>query len=51
MLSFTLGAEDVERITNWAADKPGPPGDVFDVERDRDGPHGQIMKYNLNRDE
>jgi aryl-alcohol dehydrogenase-like predicted oxidoreductase len=24
-------------------------GDVFDLERDRSGPHGAIMKYNLNR--
>jgi len=24
------------------------PGDVYDVERDRHGPHGRIMKYNLN---
>lgn len=26
------------------------PGDVFDVERDRNGPHGSIMKYNLNKE-
>ena len=25
-----------------------PPQDVFDLERDRNGPHGRIMKYNLN---
>jgi aryl-alcohol dehydrogenase-like predicted oxidoreductase len=25
------------------------PGDVFDVERDRNGRHGSIMKYNLNK--
>mgnify|MGYP002778265780 CR=1 FL=1 len=27
---------------------PGPQGDVYALERDRDGPHGRIMKYNLN---
>jgi aryl-alcohol dehydrogenase-like predicted oxidoreductase len=27
----------------------GVPGDVYDLERDRDGPHGRIMKYGLNR--
>ena len=27
----------------------GVPGDVYEVERDRDGRHGRIMKYNLNR--
>ncbi len=26
----------------------GPDGDVFDIERIKDGPHGSIMKYNLN---
>ncbi len=25
------------------------PGDVYDIERDRDGRHGRIMKYNLNQ--
>lgn len=28
----------------------GPPGDTYTLERDREGPHGRIMKYNLNRD-
>jgi aryl-alcohol dehydrogenase-like predicted oxidoreductase len=27
----------------------GIAGDVYELERDRDGPHGRIMKYNLNR--
>lgn len=27
---------------------PPPPGDVYTLERDREGPHGRIMKYNLN---
>lgn len=29
---------------------PGPQGDVYALERDRDGRHGRIMKYNLNKD-
>jgi aryl-alcohol dehydrogenase-like predicted oxidoreductase len=29
----------------------GPPGDVYAAERVRGGPHGAIMKYNLNRGE
>lgn len=29
--------------------KSGPQGDVYALERDRDGPHGQIMKYDLNK--
>jgi aryl-alcohol dehydrogenase-like predicted oxidoreductase len=28
---------------------PGPQGDVYALERDRDGRHGRIMKYNLNK--
>ena len=27
----------------------GPAGEVYALERDRDGPHGRIMKYRLNR--
>jgi aryl-alcohol dehydrogenase-like predicted oxidoreductase len=27
---------------------PGPQGDVYALERDRNGPHGRIMRYNLN---
>jgi diketogulonate reductase-like aldo/keto reductase len=26
-------------------------GDVYTLERDREGPHGSIMKYNLNKGE
>ncbi|WP_156255007.1 aldo/keto reductase [Sandarakinorhabdus oryzae] len=28
----------------------GPQGDVYTLERDREGPHGRIMKYDLNKD-
>jgi len=28
--------------------QPGPQGEVYALERDRDGPHGRIMKYNLS---
>ena len=28
---------------------PGPQGDVYALERDRHGPHGRIMKYDLNK--
>ena len=27
----------------------GIPGDIYELERDRKGPHGRIMKYDLNR--
>ena len=32
-----------------AALPPGPQGDVYALERDRNGRHGRIMKYNLNK--
>lgn len=47
--SLSLTAEDHDRIRRLTDAAPGPPGDVFELERDRDGPHGRIMKYDLNR--
>ena len=31
------------------AERKGPEGDTFELERDREGRHGRIMKYNLSR--
>jgi len=45
----TLDEEDRARIQVILARRNGPPGDVFDVERIKEGPHGRIMKYNLNK--
>lgn len=42
-----LDAEDLAVLK--ACSGRGIAGDVFEVERDRDGPHGRIMKYNLNK--
>jgi aryl-alcohol dehydrogenase-like predicted oxidoreductase len=44
-----LDAEDLARIAHVTARRLGPPGDVYTLERDREGPHGRIMKYTLNR--
>jgi aryl-alcohol dehydrogenase-like predicted oxidoreductase len=38
---------DIEAVIAEANDLPG---DVYTLERDRTGPHGAIMKYNLSRD-
>jgi aryl-alcohol dehydrogenase-like predicted oxidoreductase len=46
---FTLSAEEHARIRCLVDVAPGPSGDVFELESDRDGPHGSIMKYDLNR--
>lgn len=44
---FSLDEQDHERLR--AYDDAGPAGDVYAVERRRDGPHAAIMRYNLQR--
>jgi diketogulonate reductase-like aldo/keto reductase len=48
VFQFELDAEDLSRIAALLQTAPGPQGDVFGLERDRNGRHGRIMKYNLN---
>jgi len=43
-----ITAQDRDEIEALRRQMHPPPQDVFDLERDRDGPHGRIMKYNLN---
>jgi aryl-alcohol dehydrogenase-like predicted oxidoreductase len=43
-----LDAEDRAAIATILAERKGPKGDTFELERDRHGPHGRIMKYELN---
>ncbi|WP_425038352.1 aldo/keto reductase [Primorskyibacter sp. S187A] len=43
-----LDPEDYATIDAILAKAPGPQGPVFGLERDRNGRHGRIMKYNLN---
>jgi len=47
---FTLDDADRAAIDALLAEHPGPGGDFYALERDRHGPHGRIMKYELNRD-
>jgi aryl-alcohol dehydrogenase-like predicted oxidoreductase len=47
--SFKLEAEDLQKIRSVVDKAHGPQGPVFGLERDRTGPHGEIMKYNLNK--
>jgi aryl-alcohol dehydrogenase-like predicted oxidoreductase len=44
-----LGETDHARIREAAGGGYGPPGDVYDLEGDRTGRHGRIMKYGLQR--
>ena len=47
--SFKLEAEDLQKISSVVDKARGPQGPVFGLERDRTSPHGEIMKYNLNK--
>ncbi len=46
---FTLDASDLAAIEAVLAQRTGPVGDTFELERDRQGRHGRIMKYELNK--
>ena len=45
---LALTDEDRAEIEAVVHKSRGPIGDVYELERDRDGRHGSIMKYNLN---
>jgi aryl-alcohol dehydrogenase-like predicted oxidoreductase len=49
IFGLRLTADDLARIAEVLRQRQGPLGDTFTLERDRDGPHGSIMKYNLNK--
>ncbi|HWT96115.1 MAG TPA: aldo/keto reductase [Terriglobales bacterium] len=46
---IALSAQDQTEIAAILAQRQGPDGDTFTLERDRNGRHGSIMKYNLNK--
>jgi len=48
MASLRLDPDDLAAIAAVTSRRRGPPGDVYTLERDRSGRHGQIMKYELN---
>jgi aryl-alcohol dehydrogenase-like predicted oxidoreductase len=47
--NLQLDNEDIAFVSNIIESRKGPAGDVYTLERDRTGPHGRIMKYNLTR--
>lgn len=49
IMTLRLTPSDHAEIDQMLARRRRLQGDVFDLERDRAGPHGSIMKYNLNR--
>lgn len=46
--SLVLGAGEIEAIDEVRRRASGPRGDVYALERERDGRHARIMKYDLN---
>lgn len=49
VFGLQLDAADHAAIDAILAAHPGPSGDTYTLERDRSGPHGRIMKYDLNK--
>ncbi len=46
---FRLDTDDLAAIGRVVERSEGPRGPVYDLERDKHGRHGAIMRYNLNR--
>jgi aryl-alcohol dehydrogenase-like predicted oxidoreductase len=46
--ALRLDADDLASIAVVTARRRGPAGDIYDLERDRRGPHGRVMRYELN---
>ena len=47
IFEFELDGQDLERLGSVLDRRKGPQGGIYHLERDRTGPHGRIMKYNL----
>lgn len=48
VFALQMDDQDREAISAVKVQMKVPPEDVFDLERDKSGAHGSIMKYNLN---
>ena len=48
--SFSMSKSEREVLRAHLDLAPGPLGEVFGLERNKAGPHGRIMRYDLNRD-
>ncbi|MDH6169016.1 aryl-alcohol dehydrogenase-like predicted oxidoreductase [Variovorax boronicumulans] len=50
VLSLQLDAEDIATLDTVLTQRQPPSGDVYSVERDIEGRHGRVMKYDLNKE-
>ncbi len=48
LFSFNLDAHDLLALARAIRNAEGPSGPVYELERNKSGKHGKIMKYNLN---
>ncbi|MCB9798386.1 aldo/keto reductase [Candidatus Nomurabacteria bacterium] len=49
LFDFSLDTSDREKIQKVLESFTPLPGDIYELERDKHGKHGSIMKYNLNK--
>ena len=47
-MGLSLSEADLASIEAALSTAAGPSGPVYGLERDREGAHGEVMKYNLN---
>jgi len=50
VLSLQLDAADIATLDTVLTQRQPPSGDVYAVERDIEGRHGRVMKYDLNKE-
>jgi len=46
--TLRLDADELSSIAAVTGRRQGPAGDIYDLERDRTGAHGRVMRYELN---
>ena len=49
VFSFTLSSSDLAALDEICGRRVGPLGDIYDLENDRTGRHGRIMRQNQNQ--
>ena len=47
--TFELDKQDLKDINDVISKSKGPKGNVYDIERQKDGKHAKIMRYNQNK--